>query len=1061
MQAVQAAAGRPLRQSELDTMDTMITRELRTMASMDRAAFTAMSPDARLAEAGKRAGQRLVHDAAKNRQRVVQRINVHAFLEANGATTFDGMQRLLASNSDNKSTVQSLESRIHATRNLFVGRLMDVWTATDPKIFGLFADRAGEQALLREIYGEDTGNATAKKAAKVWKEQADVMRQQFNAIGGDVPMREDWALPSHHSQAKVHKSGRDAWVADTLPLMKREAFVLEDGRLMSDAELTEFLGHAWETISSGGLNKLDPRFEVSGTGNSLRATASGVRPANASANVANRGNVQRQIHFKDAASYMAYQAKYGERDLYSVLVGHVDASAKNIATVQAFGDNPTNMIAYFTARAATEAAARGESRGSIDKRANKNQSLFDHISGRREAPASHALAEGADAVRQWISASRLGSAIISSISDEATMVLTARVNNVSYMKAFRNELSFVMDPKYRDNVRRSGLAFDSIIASLNRFGHDGLGAGLASRLANGVMQVQGLNAITDARKAGFGTTMYSAIGKINGTVARLADLDATDNAVLLSKGVTERDWSVWKLAQREDWGNGNDTLLTPDAIMRISDADMDAALAAESAQSQAHLKGMLDDLSAKDAQEGQWLADRRTALDDARDKAFQQLDEYAARRDASIDQLRQRADDFRALMEARVDQAEVEFEVSKYAAAEAAQGRVVEIVQDVESGALESDTAASREAWRASLEAARGGARSGRELGRVKAQAAARVASAEQRIRRAEQMASAEVNDKAERIGRLMSKRTAELADYTKRLQERQAKRAETAKRMTAAVGQDFERLRMTARFEAAQRLLGAVLEEVDTAVITPRASERAGMLQFFGDPQRGTIGGELTRSILLFKSFPIAMMARHWTRAWSRPTPVSRLKYAAAMAGLTTIAGMASMQINQALQGKDPKNVNPFEGKHGVKNWFAAFLKGGSMGIYGDFLFSDQTRYGGGLLGALQGPVIGGIDELFGLSVGNLNKLRRGEDVHLGAGVVKTLKGLTPGASLWYTKSVLDHLIFQNLQEELSPGYTRKMKARAEREYGDSYWWEPGPQLPARPPNPLTAVGQ
>lgn len=50
-----------------------------------------------------------------------------------------------------------------------------------------------------------------------------------------------------------------------------------------------------------------------------------------------------------------------------------------------------------------------------------------------------------------------------------------------------------------------------------------------------------------------------------------------DNRILLSKGISESDWSVWKLAQKEDWGNGNDAMLTPESIMRIADDDLKAA----------------------------------------------------------------------------------------------------------------------------------------------------------------------------------------------------------------------------------------------------------------------------------------------------------------------------------------------------------------------------------------------------------------------------------------------------------------------------------------------------
>src|SRR3546814_3767729 len=71
-------------------------------------------------------------------------------------------------------------------------------------------------------------------------------------------------------------------------------------------------------------------------------------------------------------------------------------------------------------------------------------------------------------------------------------------------------------------------------------------------------------------------------------------------------------------------------------------------------------------------------------------------------------------------------------------------------------------------------------------------------------------------------------------------------------------------------REQAATRLLGTILEETDIAVIEPGVRERALMMSHL---QRGSLKGELTRSFFLFKSFPIAMVTRHWARALSAPT--------------------------------------------------------------------------------------------------------------------------------------------------------------------------------------------
>ncbi|KAK6697397.1 hypothetical protein SNK04_014149 [Fusarium graminearum] len=141
-----------------------------------------------------------------------------------------------------------------------------------------------------------------------------------------------------------------------------------------------------------------------------------------------------------------------------------------------------------------------------------------------------------------------------------------------------------------------------------------------------------------------------------------------------------------------------------------------------------------------------------------------------------------------------------------------------------------------------------------------------------------------------------------------------------------------------TLREDAATRLLGVVLEETDVAVIEPGAKERAMMMTGL---QRGTWKGELTRSFFLFKSFPIAMMTRHIQRGWSMPTGTGRAAYLATLIASTTVMGAVSMQISDMLSGRDPRDMT--DPRFGI----AAMLKGGSLGLYGDFLFSESSRYG------------------------------------------------------------------------------------------------------------------
>jgi hypothetical protein len=97
---------------------------------------------------------------------------------------------------------------------------------------------------------------------------------------------------------------------------------------------------------------------------------------------------------------------------------------------------------------------------------------------------------------------------------------------------------------------------------------------------------------------------------------------------------------------------------------------------------------------------------------------------------------------------------------------------------------------------------------------------------------------------------------------------------------------------------------LAAVSEEVDMAVITPGAREQ---LLTGGGLQRGTWKGELTRSVFLFKSFPISVVLRHWTRAMGMPSAGGRAAYIAAFLASTTMLGALSQQLNDMASGRNP----------------------------------------------------------------------------------------------------------------------------------------------------------
>jgi hypothetical protein len=213
------------------------------------------------------------------------------------------------------------------------------------------------------------------------------------------------------------------------------------------------------------------------------------------------------------------------------------------------------------------------------------------------------------------------------------------------------------------------------------------------------------------------------------------------------------------------------------------------------------------------------------------------------------------------------------------------------------------------------------------------------------------------------------------------------------------------------------------------------------------------------------FKSFPVAMISRHWRRMLDAPKSTdgapmlaNKLMYGAAMMTSLTALGAVAFQTKQVVQGKDPVDMTT------PKFWTRAMAQGGGMGIVGDFLLTDPTENPGdataNAIKNVAGPTVGSAFDIgYKLGVENIYEKAKGKETHFAAEAIRTTRSHLPYVNLWYAKAALDHAGLHALQENLSPGYLSKMERRARKDWNQEYWWEPGSGAPDRAPD-LTAVG-
>ena len=246
-------------------------------------------------------------------------------------------------------------------------------------------------------------------------------------------------------------------------------------------------------------------------------------------------------------------------------------------------------------------------------------------------------------------------------------------------------------------------------------------------------------------------------------------------------------------------------------------------------------------------------------------------------------------------------------------------------------------------------------------------------------------------------------------------------------------------------------KLLGFIISESEMASlgadITTRAQATRGL-------QRGTLKGELVRAFYLFKSFPIAMMEKHFRRAMflhQHGDMVDQLGYLAGLTVATTVFGAISLQVQQLLNGKDMEDMET------PKFWLEALAKGGGLGFIGDWLangLSDDARYGAmsGLTN-FAGPQIGTAVEVSDLATAALGSAIYDRETKPAVKAIKLTRSHLPFLNMWYTSTAIDRAFMNDLQEYLSPGYMRRMEQRMRRGTGQQYWLPQDSLTPTRAP--------
>jgi hypothetical protein len=565
-QAVAKALGKDkLNQQEATDIENRIKDAMKSLAKKDIQTWRNLSDAEKLVKAGEFVAQDIQAQLKRKhaiaaRDILTQNKNL-ALLDHPTLSASEVVDRMVAAHGD-MSGVQSIDSKSRAIASIYRGDLVDFYTNIKGGI-GVFTDADLVQKIVRERFGQNTGDALARKISDKMGEVFEGMRQRFNRSGGDIGKLDDWGLPQTHSLEKIALAGKDAWVKKAEQLIDTSKYVHEDGSFYSQQQIRELLEYSFDTLTSNGANKTEIGRQSFG-GNSK---------------VTSRHSESRVLHFKDADAWMEYQADFGGMPFVDLVEAHINGLSKDIALVENLGSNPRNAMRILMDAAEKKDWAKGLDQGTTGKSRKRAQTMFDEFTG-QNTPQSEVLANLGLAYRSMNVAAMLGGTTISSVTDQAMIKKTANIHNIAWRKTF-GELLTQLNPKNtedRELAHSLGLATEEMLGSINRWADDGLTsvhgksqklARVSSGIASQVMRISGLNALTAASKVGFTKMLMEKYGRLSRDKA-WADLHATDRELMEGTGLSERAWEVMRLADPVVDRKGNQ-LMSARSIYEIPD----------------------------------------------------------------------------------------------------------------------------------------------------------------------------------------------------------------------------------------------------------------------------------------------------------------------------------------------------------------------------------------------------------------------------------------------------------------------------------------------------------
>jgi len=392
--------------------------------------------------------------------------------------------------------------------------------------------------VVDELFGVDTGDNTAKAAAKGFSDAAKYAVDRVKKGGKPLSVLDDWRLPQMWDSRRVRKFTE-----------------------------REFLNDIWTEFEAGNLRVMDKE----GWGEAPKAAVPGIIQNAYKEITIGKGQGQgaggfsnqlRVFRFDHPETYKRLMKKYGvgEGGLFNTMMGHVQGMGKEIAFVEVLGPRYQQNFEKLLQAARDDDAVRatgiiGKAQRSITMNSPAAvQRTWDSLVGNLGVAQSELIAGIGGGMRNIQTAARLGSATIAALpGDSMTATIAANYNGIPATAVLARQVrDMTTNRKGAEELARqlnltAATVLDTAIGT-KRFDDEIIGQGITGRTADSLMRLSGINVWTEGLKRSFAIEFM-------GFLARETDhtFDKADpllRGFLQRYGFTASDWEKLRVSPK-------------------------------------------------------------------------------------------------------------------------------------------------------------------------------------------------------------------------------------------------------------------------------------------------------------------------------------------------------------------------------------------------------------------------------------------------------------------------------------------------------------------------------